>query len=79
MKPFISHMNHQVPHQLTWKLSKARAGMLSSNSSIMSQGPSPTPTNTMDKGNSLHTKTKEAISREYMTQDTWLIILNIVK
>jgi hypothetical protein len=32
--------------------------MLSSNSFIMSQGPSPTPTNTIDSGNSLHTKTK---------------------
>jgi hypothetical protein len=37
----------------TWKLSKARAGMLSSNSLIISHGPSPTPTKTIDSGYSL--------------------------
>lgn len=35
---------------LAWKLSKARAGMLSSNSLIMSHGPSPTPTRIIDNG-----------------------------
>lgn len=43
---------------LTWKLSKARAGILSSNSLIMSQGPSPTPTSTIDKGYALQFNTK---------------------
>lgn len=37
----------------TWKLSKDLAGMLSSNSFIISHGPSPTPTKIIDKGNSL--------------------------
>jgi hypothetical protein len=41
---------------LAWKLSKARAGMLSSNCLIISHGPSPTPTNTIDKGYSLQIK-----------------------
>jgi hypothetical protein len=35
---------------ITWKLSKLRAGILSSNCCIMSQGPSPTPTRTIDRG-----------------------------
>lgn len=34
----------------TWKLSKSRAGILSSNFFMSSQGPSPTPTSTMDNG-----------------------------
>ena len=37
----------------TWKLSKARAGMLSSKFFIMSHGPSPTPTKIIDNGYSL--------------------------
>ena len=43
--------------------------MLSSNSFIMSQGPSPTPTNTMDKGNSLQTKDKLKQSEVFLTQE----------
>jgi len=43
---------------LTWKLSKALAGMLSSNSFIMSHGPSPTPTKIIDKGYSLQIDNK---------------------
>lgn len=42
---------------LAWKLSNARAGMLSSNSFIISHGPSPTPTNMIDRGYSLEIKT----------------------
>uniref|UniRef100_A0A0A9GBI7 Uncharacterized protein n=1 Tax=Arundo donax TaxID=35708 RepID=A0A0A9GBI7_ARUDO len=33
-----------------WKLSKSRAGSLSSNFCMSSQGPSPTPTSTIDNG-----------------------------
>mmetsp|Transcript_38137 Transcript_38137/g.84999 ORF Transcript_38137/g.84999 Transcript_38137/m.84999 type:complete len:277 (+) Transcript_38137:891-1721(+) len=36
-----------------WKLSHLRAGSASSNSRIISHGPSPTPTMTMDRGSSL--------------------------
>lgn len=45
----------------TWKLSKDRSGMLSSNSFIISHGPSPTPTKTMDKGNLLQYLKKKKI------------------
>lgn len=34
----------------TWKLSKVLCGMVSSNCCMVSQGPSPTPTNTIDNG-----------------------------
>lgn len=37
----------------TWKLSNNLDEILSSNCFIVSQGPSPTPTKTMDKGSSL--------------------------
>jgi len=47
--------------EVTWKLSKAREGMLSSNSCIMSHGPSPTPTKIIDKGSALQHKRKELI------------------
>ena len=46
----ISFSNWMAKLLLTWKLSNALAGMLSSNSLIMSQGPSPTPTRTIDNG-----------------------------
>lgn len=38
---------------LTWKLSNARSGILSSNSFMVSKGPSPTPTKIIDRGYSL--------------------------
>jgi len=49
---------------VTWKLSKARAGMLSSNSLIISQGPSPTPTKMIDRGYSLILSSMQAIDQE---------------
>ena len=52
--------------EVTWKLSKARAGILSSNSCIMSHGPSPTPTNTIDKGSALQHKRKKE-ETDYIT------------
>lgn len=49
----MQHQFNMGSPVLTWKLSNARAGMLSSNSLIMSHGPSPTPTKTIDRGYSL--------------------------
>lgn len=55
---------------ITWKLSKARAGMLSSNCLMVSQGPSPTPTRTIDKGYSLHEIHHKLETRGYQQNET---------
>lgn len=41
---------HQHRRSYTWKLSNLRAGILSSNFFISSQGPSPTPISTIERG-----------------------------
>ena len=56
--------NYMTELLVTWKLSKARAGMLSSNSLIISQGPSPTPTKMIDRGYSLILSSMQAIDQE---------------
>lgn len=50
---------------MTWKLSKARAGSLSSNFCMSSHGPSPTPTSTMDKGYELQTESSFCVRFNY--------------
>lgn len=51
--PQIPHCAAYKHYNPTWKLSKPRAGILSSNSRIVSHGPSPTPTKIIESGCSL--------------------------
>lgn len=55
--------------RLTWKLSNARDGILSSNSLIISQGPSPTPTKTIERGNLL--QWNKSIYEYHMDTSAW--------